>query len=68
MMDPPDWLVKQITFAHSEHKTKFKVHETLWNPALDVIALAASDGEICVKRVHWKTGWKVSFYSLFPCL
>ncbi|CAD5223117.1 unnamed protein product [Bursaphelenchus okinawaensis] len=58
MSDSTGFFLKQTTFAHSEHRTKFKVRDSIWNPVLDVLALASTEGEICLKRVHWKTGWK----------
>ncbi|KAI6243567.1 Anaphase-promoting complex subunit 4 [Aphelenchoides fujianensis] len=47
-----------ITHDRYEYRTKFKVKQALWNPQLDVLALASADGEICLKRYHWKNGWK----------
>ncbi|KAI6216155.1 Anaphase-promoting complex subunit 4 [Aphelenchoides fujianensis] len=52
-----------ITHERYEYRTKFKVKQALWNPQLDVLALASADGEICLKRYHWKNGWKKKIAS-----
>ncbi|KAI6198636.1 Anaphase-promoting complex subunit 4 [Aphelenchoides besseyi] len=52
-----------ITYDRLEFRTKFKVKSAVWNPQLDVLALASSDGEICLKRFYWKTGWKKKIAS-----
>lgn len=48
-----------LIFESGEYRNKFRVAQALWNPKLDVLALANQSGEICLKRFYWKTGWQV---------
>lgn len=52
-----------LVFELNEYKNKFKVIQALWNPIIDVIALANQSGEICLKRFYWKTGWQVCAFE-----
>ncbi|VDN36891.1 unnamed protein product [Gongylonema pulchrum] len=38
---------------------QFAVYKALWNPCINLLALASQKGEIVVRRLHWKRGWKV---------
>lgn len=47
----------------SDYRNKFKVAQALWNPKLEVLALASSNGEVCLKRFYYKTGWQKNLSS-----
>jgi hypothetical protein len=48
-----------LIFESSDYRNKFKVAQALWNPTLDVLALASPTGEVCLRRFYWKIGWQV---------
>ncbi|KAL4002312.1 Anaphase-promoting complex subunit 4 WD40 domain family protein [Acanthocheilonema viteae] len=49
-------------------RSPFKVHQALWNPSIDLLALASQKGEVCVRRLHWRHGWKRDIYDVKPLL
>uniref|UniRef100_A0A915PXP8 Anaphase-promoting complex subunit 4-like WD40 domain-containing protein n=1 Tax=Setaria digitata TaxID=48799 RepID=A0A915PXP8_9BILA len=46
----------------------FRVQQALWNPSIDLLALASQKGEVCVRRLHWRHGWKRDIYDVKPLL
>ncbi|KHN79041.1 Abnormal embryogenesis protein 30 [Toxocara canis] len=40
------------------------IHRAVWNPNIDLIALASKKGEICVRRYFWKRGWKRDVFDV----
>ncbi|KAM3723948.1 putative amino acid transporter skat-1 [Dirofilaria immitis] len=49
-------------------RSPFRVHQALWNPNIDLLTLASVKGEICVRRLHWRHGWKRDIYDVKPLL
>ncbi|VDK80811.1 unnamed protein product [Litomosoides sigmodontis] len=49
-------------------RSPFKVHQALWNPSIDLLTLASQKGEVCVRRLHWRHGWKRDIYDVKPLL
>ncbi|VDK47252.1 unnamed protein product [Anisakis simplex] len=45
------------------YRAPFKVYQALWNPSIDLVALASKKGEICVRRYFWKRGWKRDIFE-----
>ncbi|VDO51218.1 unnamed protein product [Onchocerca flexuosa] len=52
---PTDLMGKTVI----SRRSPFKVHQALWNPNIDLLTLASQKGEVCVRRLHWRNGWKV---------
>ncbi|VDM41266.1 unnamed protein product [Toxocara canis] len=46
------------------YRAPFKIHRAVWNPNIDLIALASKKGEICVRRYFWKRGWKRDVFDV----
>uniref|UniRef100_A0A9J2PJX4 Anaphase-promoting complex subunit 4 n=1 Tax=Ascaris lumbricoides TaxID=6252 RepID=A0A9J2PJX4_ASCLU len=42
----------------------FKVYQAVWNPNVDLVALASKKGEICMRRYLWKRGWKRDVFDV----
>ncbi|KAI6170814.1 Anaphase-promoting complex subunit 4 [Aphelenchoides bicaudatus] len=52
-----------LVFESGDYRNKFKVIQALWNPKVDILALANQSGEVCLKRFYWKTGWQKKISS-----
>uniref|UniRef100_A0A8R1U1N4 Anaphase-promoting complex subunit 4 WD40 domain-containing protein n=1 Tax=Onchocerca volvulus TaxID=6282 RepID=A0A8R1U1N4_ONCVO len=61
---PTDLMGKTVI----SRRSPFKVHQALWNPNIDLLTLASQKGEVCVRRLHWRNGWKRDIYDVKPLL
>ncbi|VIO91171.1 Uncharacterized protein BM_BM18198 [Brugia malayi] len=61
---PSDLMGKTVL----SRRSPFKVHQALWNPDIDLLTLASQKGEVCVRRLHWRHGWKRDIYDVRPLL
>ncbi|EJD75933.1 hypothetical protein, variant [Loa loa] len=61
---PTDLMGKTVL----SRRSPFKVHQALWNPSIDLLTLASQKGEVCVRRLHWRHGWKRDIYDIKPLL
>uniref|UniRef100_A0A0R3RU76 Anaphase-promoting complex subunit 4 n=1 Tax=Elaeophora elaphi TaxID=1147741 RepID=A0A0R3RU76_9BILA len=61
---PTDLMGKTVL----SRRSPFKVHQALWNPCIDLLTLASQKGEVCVRRLHWRHGWKRDVYDIKPLL
>ncbi|CAG9540549.1 unnamed protein product [Cercopithifilaria johnstoni] len=61
---PTDLMGKTVL----SRRSPFKVHQALWNPSIDLLTLASQKGEVCVRRLHWRHGWKRDIYDVKPLL